>query len=100
MMNQHSSDDAKALRPGPIRHHSLSDELLAQIQAAYSAIGRYLAMNLEEFEIGFNNLKDKILECELIRPHFRVTYHAFSSEQLDKALEVANDIKTLVAKIR
>ena len=57
-------------------------------------------LKLKECEIGINNLKDKILECEFISPHFRVTYHAFSSEQLDKALEVANDIKSLVAKIR
>ena len=57
-------------------------------------------LKLKEFEIGINNLKDKILECEFISPHFRVTYHAFSAEQLDKALEVANDIKSLVAKIR
>ncbi len=57
-------------------------------------------LKLKEFEIGINNLKDKILECEFISPHFRATYHAFSSEQLDKALEVANDIKSLVAKIR
>lgn len=57
-------------------------------------------LKLKEFEIGINNLKDKILECEFISPHFRVTYHAFSSEQLDKALEVANDIKSLVNKVR
>ena len=57
-------------------------------------------LKLKEFEIGINNLKDKIMDCEFISPQFRVTYHAFSADQLDKALEVANDIKTLVAKIR
>ena len=57
-------------------------------------------LKLKEFELMINNLKDKIMDCEFISPQFRVTYHAFSADQLDKALEVANDIKTLVAKIR
>jgi hypothetical protein len=57
-------------------------------------------LKLKEFEIGINNLKDKILECEFISPHFRVTYHAFSSDQLDEALSVAKDIESLVNKVR
>lgn len=57
-------------------------------------------LKLKNFELLINHLKDKIIDCEFISPHFRVTYHAFSAEQLDNALEVANDIKYLVAKIR
>jgi hypothetical protein len=55
---------------------------------------------LKEFEISINNLKDRIVDCEFISPHFRVTHHAFSSDQLDNALEVAKDIESLVNKIR
>jgi hypothetical protein len=55
---------------------------------------------LKQFEISINNLKDKILECEFISPHFRVAHHAFSSDQLDDSLEVAKDIVSLVNKIR
>ena len=45
--------DAKKLRPGPIRHKSLSPELLERIEAIYGVLGRYLGMKLEQFEIGF-----------------------------------------------
>jgi len=45
--------DPKQLRPGPIRHESLSPELLDQIKAVFDVIGPYTGMNLEQFEIGF-----------------------------------------------
>ena len=38
---------------GPIRHETLSDEVLDLIGTAYRMIGKYLDMNLEQFEIGF-----------------------------------------------
>jgi len=41
------------MRSGPIRHDSLSDELLAHIKNVHQQIGKYLGMNLEQFEIGF-----------------------------------------------
>jgi hypothetical protein len=45
--------DPKQLRPGPIRHESLSPELLDLIRAVYDVLGPYLGMTLEEFEVGF-----------------------------------------------
>jgi hypothetical protein len=45
--------DPTRLRPGPIRHESLSPELLDLIRAVYDVIGPYLGMTLEEFEVGF-----------------------------------------------
>ena len=45
--------DPRTLRPGPIRHGSLSPELLDQIKAVFDVIGKYLGMTLEQFEIGF-----------------------------------------------
>jgi hypothetical protein len=41
------------MRSGPIRHELLADELLEVIGAIHRMIGRYLEMNLEQFEIGF-----------------------------------------------
>lgn len=41
------------LRPGPIRHESLSPDLLEHIRAVYDVIGPYLNATLEQFEIGF-----------------------------------------------
>lgn len=55
---------------------------------------------LKEFELMINKLKDNILACEFISPHFRVTHHAFSSDQLNEALGVAKDIEMLVSKLR
>jgi hypothetical protein len=43
----------KDLRPGPIQHESLPDALLETIHAIYKVFGPFLAMTLEEFELGF-----------------------------------------------
>jgi hypothetical protein len=45
--------DPGELRQGPIRHKSLSPELLEHIRAVYDVLGRYLDSSLEQFEIGF-----------------------------------------------
>jgi hypothetical protein len=45
--------DPRTLRLGPIRHKSLSPDLLGQIRAVYDVIGPYVGMTLEQFEIGF-----------------------------------------------
>ena len=43
----------KQIRPGAIRHRSLPQELLDQIQEVHQMLGPYLGQNLEQFEIGF-----------------------------------------------
>ena len=45
--------DISKLQPGPIRHQSLSPELLDHVRAVYDIIGPYLDTTLEQFEIGF-----------------------------------------------
>jgi len=45
--------DPRKLRPGPIRHGSLPQELLDQIRAVFEVIDLHIGMTLEEFEIGF-----------------------------------------------
>jgi hypothetical protein len=41
------------LKPGPIRHVALPDQLLDQIGAVYKVLGPYLDTTLEQFEVGF-----------------------------------------------
>jgi len=52
-MNEPEYVDPKQLRPGPIRHESLSPELLEQIKAVFDVIGLYINTTLEQFEVGF-----------------------------------------------
>ncbi len=55
--------DPRKLRPGPIRHGSLPQDLLDQIRAVFEVIGPYIGMSLEQFEIGF--MRDKHPESEI-----------------------------------
>lgn len=57
--------DPSQVRPGPIRHESLSPELLKQIEGVYGVIGPYLSMTLEQFEIGFMREMDPETEGAL-----------------------------------
>ncbi len=45
--------DPKQLSAGPIRHDSLSPEILLQVKTVYDLIGPYLDTTLEQFEISF-----------------------------------------------
>jgi len=69
-MNEPEYVDPRTLRPGPIRHKSLSPDLLGQIRAVYDAIGPYVGMTLEQFEIGF--MRDMHPESE-VALWFRIT---------------------------
>ena len=52
-MNEPQNIDPSKIRIGPIRHESLSPELLERISAVYEVIGPYLDTNLEKFELNF-----------------------------------------------
>ncbi len=56
--------DPKDIRPGPIRHESLSADLLHHIAAVYDVIGPYLGTTLEQFEITF--MRDMHPESEVV----------------------------------
>lgn len=62
-MNEPEYIDPKQLRPGPIRHESLSPKLLEQIEAVFDVIGPYLGTNLEKFELNF--MRDMHPESEV-----------------------------------
>jgi hypothetical protein len=57
--------DPNRVKPGPIRHESLSPELLKQIEAVYGVVSPYLSMTLEQFEIGFMRDMDPETEVAL-----------------------------------
>jgi len=52
-MNEPEYIGPKQLRLGPIRHESLSPELLERIRAVYDVIGTYFDSTLENFELNF-----------------------------------------------
>jgi hypothetical protein len=55
--------DPNELRPGPIRHESLSPELLEHVRAVYDVIGPYFDSTLEQFEVGL--MRDAAPEDEI-----------------------------------
>ena len=56
--------DPSKLKPGPIRHESLTPHLLEHVRAVYDVIGPYIATTLEQFEIGF--MRDAHPENEVV----------------------------------
>jgi hypothetical protein len=51
------------LKIGPIRHESLSDDVLSAIGTIYSVYGPYSGVTLEEFEVGFMRDADPAREA-------------------------------------
>ena len=82
-------------RAGPIRHWSLSPELLQQIRGIYEIIGRYLDTTLEQFEISFMRDTDPeavvVLWCSIAAAWIR--YHEL---YLGKELLCDEEEKTLL----
>ena len=56
--------DPNQLQPGPIRHESLSPELLDHEKAVFDVIGRYLGTTLEQFEVSL--MRDANPEDEVV----------------------------------
>jgi hypothetical protein len=54
-------------RSGPIRHESLSPKLLARIKTVHRLIGKYLGVNLEQFEISF--MREESPDTEVVIWH-------------------------------
>src|SRR5262249_26074349 len=98
-MSQPEHLDPMRLRPGPIRHESLPSELLDQIKAIFDVIGPYIAMPLEQFEIGF--MRDLYPQSEVAR-WCRITkaWLAYHEDFLgDKTLPDEEERKLLSALI-
>ena len=56
--------DIRQLQPGPIRHESLSPEMLDHAKAVFDVIGPYLGTTLEQFEV--NLMRDANPEDEVV----------------------------------
>ena len=88
--------DPKNIRPGPIRHESLSDELLKHVQSIYNIVGPYLDTTLEQFEIGF--MRDMHPEDEvLIWACITAAWVDYHKQHLDDELLPEADEKKLLA---
>jgi hypothetical protein len=55
--------DPSEVQPGPIRHVSLSPELLRELKHLYDHVGRYVQPTLEQWELGF--MRDEHPEREV-----------------------------------
>ena len=56
--------DPNQFRAGPIRHETLSPELLKSIRGIHEVLGDYLGTTLEQFEISF--MRDSNPEAEVL----------------------------------
>jgi hypothetical protein len=85
----------KDLRPGRIQHESLPDELLETIHAIYEAIGPFLSMNLEQWELGFmrdmHPEREVAVWCRIAKAWY--SYHERFTEL--KALPVEDEQKLI-----
>jgi len=85
-------------RPGPIRHESLSDELLEQVRSIYDIIGPFLNTTLEQFEITF--MRDAGPEGEaFIWSAIAVAWVDYHKQHLDGELLPGEDEKNLLAAL-
>ena len=63
-MTEPNPIDPDKIRPGPIRHESLSDEILEQVRSIFEIIGPNVETTLEQFEI--NLMRDAAPEDEVV----------------------------------
>ena len=84
-MNEPQNIDPSKIRIGPIRHESLSQELLERISAVYDVIGPYLDTNLEKFELNF--MRDSHPESEVaIWMSITATWNSYHETYLNNEL--------------
>lgn len=97
-MNESSKHNFDDLRPGPIRNETLPPKLLEQIRTIHRHIGRYIGMNLEEFEIGF--MRDLHPEVEVaLWTRITLAWHAYHRRHLNSRRESGEHEKKLVGAL-
>jgi len=86
------------IRSGPIRHDSLSDEILEQVRSIFEIIGPYLETTLEQFEI--NLMRDAAPEEEVvIWASITAAWMGYHKQHLDDELLPDDDEKKLIAAL-
>ena len=90
--------DPRDLRPGPIRHESLSPELLEQIKAVFGVIGPYFGTPLEQFEVGF--MRDAYPESEVtLWSHIAAAWLAYHQKFLNDETRPVEEERTLLGAL-
>ena len=90
--------DSNDIRPGPIRHESLSDELLELVRSIYNIVGPYLDTTLEQFEINF--MRDMHPESEIaVWCSIAAAWLAYHKIYLDDEVQPEEDEKKLLAAL-
>lgn len=90
--------DLSRVRPGPIRHDTLSPELLEKIKAVFDVIGQYLRTTLEQFEVGF--MRDIHPEGELAAwCGITLAWVAYHQKFLDNQRQSADDESSLLGAL-
>jgi hypothetical protein len=84
------------IRPVPIRHESLSDELLEQVRSIFEIVGPYLDTTLEQFEVTL--MRDAAPEDEVvIWASITAAWLDYHKQHLDDELLPEVDEKKLLA---
>lgn len=90
--------DLSKLKPGPIRHESLSPELLEHVHAIYDVIGPYVSGSLEQFEIGF--MRDAHPETEVaVWVSITAAWIAYHEQYLDNEYQSDEEEKKLIGAL-
>lgn len=86
------------IRSGPIRHESLSDEIIEQVRSIFDIIGQYLETTLEQFEI--NLMRDAAPEDEVvIWASITAAWMDYHKQHIDDELLPEADEKKLIAAL-
>jgi len=98
-MDEPEPIDLNQIRSGPIRHESLSPEVIEQMEAVYEVIGPYLGMTLEELEVTL--MRDLTPEDEAaVWVSITAAWDAYHTKYLDdEILDDAEEKKIISALI-
>ena len=97
-MNEPEPIDISQLQPGPIRHESLSPELLDHVRAVFDVIGPYIGMTLEQFEV--NLMRDVHPENEVaVWCGITAAWIAYHEEYLDDKYLADDEEKKLIGAL-
>ena len=90
--------DPSQVQPGPIRHASLSEEVLTQAKAVIDVLGPYLGTTLEQFEI--NLMRDADPEAEVaVWCSIAAAWIEYHERYLDDEIQPDEFEKKLVAAL-
>ena len=97
-MDEPEPIDLNQIRSGPIRHESLSPEVIEQMEAVYAVIGPYLGKTLEQLEVSI--MRDSSPEDEaVIWVSITAAWDAYHVKYLDDEVLDDDEEKKIVAAL-